>query len=154
MVDGTKSQAYSVVLNRVGRVMNVVDVTQPSEALAISAVAKALAAGQQGSVWPGRGRLRSYPLRQAAGRHRSAGISQGSWLPVTSSCWAQAGPVDSDRNRAAKRGVQRIPVREKRQLGNRLGKIEELEGLPDPGQRDEVLRPGRDRADDQGRQGQ
>jgi hypothetical protein len=43
IMDGTKSHAaHSVVLNRTGRVMNVVDVTQPSRPLAISAVAKAL----------------------------------------------------------------------------------------------------------------
>ena len=44
VMDGNKGRAaHSVVLNRVGRLMNVVDVTQPSQALAISAVAKALA---------------------------------------------------------------------------------------------------------------
>ena len=43
VIDGRRAGRPSVVLNRVGRVMNVVDVTQPSEALAISAVAKALA---------------------------------------------------------------------------------------------------------------
>jgi hypothetical protein len=44
VMNGTKSPtAHSVVLNRTGRVMNVVDVTQPSRALAISAVAQALA---------------------------------------------------------------------------------------------------------------
>jgi hypothetical protein len=42
VVDGTKSQAHSIVLNRTGRVMNVVDAVQPSQALAITAVAKAL----------------------------------------------------------------------------------------------------------------
>jgi hypothetical protein len=43
VMSGTKSRtAHSVVLNRTGRVMNVVDVTQPSRALAITAVAKAL----------------------------------------------------------------------------------------------------------------
>jgi hypothetical protein len=42
VVDGTKSQAHSIVLNRTGRVMNVVDAVQPSRALAITAVAQAL----------------------------------------------------------------------------------------------------------------
>jgi hypothetical protein len=42
VVDGTKSQAHSIVLNRTGRVMNVVDAAQPSRALAITAVAQAL----------------------------------------------------------------------------------------------------------------
>jgi hypothetical protein len=42
VVDGSKSQAHSIVLNRTGRVMNVVDAVQPSQALAITAVAKAL----------------------------------------------------------------------------------------------------------------
>ena len=42
VVEGTKSQVHSIVLNRTGRVMNVVDAVQPSQALAITAVAKAL----------------------------------------------------------------------------------------------------------------
>ena len=44
VMDGNKGRAaHSVVLNRVGRLMNVVDATQPSQAVAIGAVAKALA---------------------------------------------------------------------------------------------------------------
>jgi hypothetical protein len=43
VMNGIKSRtAHSVVLNRTGRVVNVVDVTQPSRALAITAVAQAL----------------------------------------------------------------------------------------------------------------
>jgi hypothetical protein len=42
VIDVSKDQAHSVVLNRTGRVMNVVDAAQPSKALAMSAVAKAL----------------------------------------------------------------------------------------------------------------
>jgi hypothetical protein len=42
-VDGEKTQAHSVVLNRSGRVVNLVDAVQRSEAIAIDAVAKALA---------------------------------------------------------------------------------------------------------------
>jgi hypothetical protein len=43
VMDGTNSRAvHSVVLNQTGRVINVVDVTQPSRALAITAVARAL----------------------------------------------------------------------------------------------------------------
>jgi hypothetical protein len=42
-VDGEKTQAHSVVLNRSGRVVNLVDAAQPSRAIAIGAVAKALA---------------------------------------------------------------------------------------------------------------
>jgi hypothetical protein len=42
VVDGNKSQAHAIVLNRTGRVVNVVDAVQPSQALAITAVAKAL----------------------------------------------------------------------------------------------------------------
>jgi hypothetical protein len=42
VADGSRTQAHSVILNRTGRVMNVVDAAQPSKALAISAVAKAL----------------------------------------------------------------------------------------------------------------
>jgi hypothetical protein len=41
-VDGKKKQAHSVVVNRTGRVMNVIDAVQPSRAIAIDAVAKAL----------------------------------------------------------------------------------------------------------------
>ena len=41
-VDGKKTQAHSVVVNRSGRVMNVVDAVQPTRAIAIDAVAKAL----------------------------------------------------------------------------------------------------------------
>ena len=41
-VDGEKTQAHSVVLNRTGRVVNLVDAAQPSEAIAMDAVAKAL----------------------------------------------------------------------------------------------------------------
>jgi hypothetical protein len=42
VMDASKGQAHSVVLNRTGRVMNIVDAAQPSKALAISDVAKAL----------------------------------------------------------------------------------------------------------------
>jgi hypothetical protein len=42
-VDGEKTQAHSVVLNLSGRVVNLVDAVQRSEAIAIDAVAKALA---------------------------------------------------------------------------------------------------------------
>jgi hypothetical protein len=42
-VDGDKTRAHSVVLNRSGRVVNLVDAAQPSRAIAIGAVAKALA---------------------------------------------------------------------------------------------------------------
>jgi hypothetical protein len=42
VIDASKGQAHSVVLNRTGRVTNVVDAAQPSKALAISDVAKAL----------------------------------------------------------------------------------------------------------------
>ena len=63
--------------------MNVVDAAQPSQALAITAVAKALAAGQQGSVRPGRGRVRRYPLRQGRAAAARVGMSQGSWLSET-----------------------------------------------------------------------
>jgi hypothetical protein len=42
VIDASKGQAHSVVLNRTGRVMNVVDAAQPSKALTISDVAKAL----------------------------------------------------------------------------------------------------------------
>jgi hypothetical protein len=40
---GKKTQAHSVVLNRTGRVVNVLDAAQPSDAIAVGAVAKALA---------------------------------------------------------------------------------------------------------------
>jgi hypothetical protein len=40
--DGKKTQAHSIVLDRSGRVMNVLDVAQPSQAIAMLAVAKAL----------------------------------------------------------------------------------------------------------------
>jgi hypothetical protein len=42
VVDASKDQAHSVVLNRTGRVVNVLDAAQPSKAFAMSAVAKAL----------------------------------------------------------------------------------------------------------------
>ena len=48
VVDVSKDQIHSVVLNRTGRVMNVLDAAQPSKALAIQAVAKAL--GQVNNV--------------------------------------------------------------------------------------------------------
>ena len=48
VIDVTKSRAHSVILNRTGRVVNVIDASQPSKALAISDVAKAL--GQVNSV--------------------------------------------------------------------------------------------------------
>jgi len=40
--DGKKKQAHSVVVNRTGRVLNVIDAVQPTRAIAIDAVAKAL----------------------------------------------------------------------------------------------------------------
>jgi hypothetical protein len=42
VIDVSKDQAHSVILNRTGRAMNVIDASQPSKALAIAAVAKAL----------------------------------------------------------------------------------------------------------------
>ena len=48
VIDVSKSRAHSVILNRTGRVMNIIDVSQPSKALAMTAVAKAL--GQVNSV--------------------------------------------------------------------------------------------------------
>jgi hypothetical protein len=48
VMDASKGQAHSVVLNRTGRVMNIVDAAQPSKSLAIGDVAKAL--GQVNSV--------------------------------------------------------------------------------------------------------
>jgi hypothetical protein len=41
-VDGKKTQAHSVLLNRTGRVVNILDAAQPSHAIAMNAVAKAL----------------------------------------------------------------------------------------------------------------
>ena len=40
VIDVSKSRAHSVVLNRTGRVMNIIDVSQPSKALAMTAVAR------------------------------------------------------------------------------------------------------------------
>jgi hypothetical protein len=48
VIDVSKGQAHSVILNRTGRVMNVVDAAQASKALAMIAVAKAL--GQVNNV--------------------------------------------------------------------------------------------------------
>jgi hypothetical protein len=48
VIDVPKSRAHSVILNRTGRVMNIIDVSQPSKALAMTAVAKAL--GQVNSI--------------------------------------------------------------------------------------------------------
>ena len=48
VIDVSKSRAHSVVLNRTGRVINVLDASQPSKALAMSDVAKAL--GQVNNV--------------------------------------------------------------------------------------------------------
>jgi hypothetical protein len=42
VIDVSKSQTHTVVLNRTGRVMNIIDAAQPSKALAMTAVAKAL----------------------------------------------------------------------------------------------------------------
>jgi hypothetical protein len=41
-VEGKKTQAHSVILNRTGRVVNILDAAQPSRAIAMNAVAKAL----------------------------------------------------------------------------------------------------------------
>ena len=154
VMDGNKGRAaHSVVLNR-GRPPHERGRRHPAVAGAgDKRRGQGTSGGQQGSVRPGRGRVRRYPLRQgrAATARRGSARVPGYRRPSSRRC--QACPMDCDRNRAAERGVQRIPVREKRQLGDRLGKIEELEGLPDPGQWDEVLRPERDRADDQGREG-
>jgi hypothetical protein len=48
VIDVSNHQAHSVILNRTGRVMNIIDAYQPSRALAITAVAKAL--GQVNNV--------------------------------------------------------------------------------------------------------
>jgi hypothetical protein len=42
VIDVSKRQAHSVILNQTGRVVNIIDAYQPSKALAITAVAKAL----------------------------------------------------------------------------------------------------------------
>ena len=51
-VDGGKTQLHTVVINRTGRVLNVIDATQPTKAIPAGAVAKASAAvtGRQCSV--------------------------------------------------------------------------------------------------------
>ena len=48
VIDVAKSRAHSVILNRSGRVVNIIDASQPSKTLAITAVAKAM--GQVNSV--------------------------------------------------------------------------------------------------------
>ena len=59
---GKKPEAHSIVLNRTGRIMNVIDAVHPSEAIAISAVAKALAQVSGKQCDPAGGACRSDPL--------------------------------------------------------------------------------------------
>jgi hypothetical protein len=62
IMDGPKSHAvHSVVLNRTGRVMNVVEVTQPARALAVSAVAKALGEVNKVQCGPAHGKCEGTP---------------------------------------------------------------------------------------------
>jgi hypothetical protein len=66
-IDVSKSRAHSVILNRTGRVVNVIDASQPSKALAMSDVAKALGqvnnvqCGPAGGECKGPARARDWP---------------------------------------------------------------------------------------------
>ena len=132
--------------------MNVIDAVQPSKALAITAVAKALGTGQQHSVRPGRRRVRRYPSVKdgpppmggdepgflAIGDLPPAGAKIAPWVatPVE--------PPKEEFNGSQCENVNWATV---------AAEVEELKGLPDPGEWEELLRPERDRADHQGRQG-
>jgi hypothetical protein len=61
VIDVTKRQAHSVILNQTGRVMNIVDAYQPSKALAITAVAKALAEVNKVQCGPAGGECNGTP---------------------------------------------------------------------------------------------
>ena len=104
-VDGKQKQAHSVVVNRTGRVLNVIDAVQPTRAIAIDAVAKALeqvnrvqcgAAGGpcdgRAAVTKGRRRL----VARARLPHR--------WRP--SAGRTQSGAVGCDPGRAAEGRLQ------------------------------------------------
>ena len=60
------------------------------------------------------------------------GDEPGSWPPETFPLRGPRSPRGCRFHRAAERGVQGIPVRDERELGNRVGEVEELEGLPHP----------------------
>jgi hypothetical protein len=66
VMDGTKSRAaHSVVLNQTGRVINVVDATQPSRALAITAVVRALGEVNKVQCGPAGGKCGGIPSVKA-----------------------------------------------------------------------------------------
>ena len=58
---GGKTEFRSLVLNRTGRVINVVDVAQPDKAVSVSAVAKALAASSAAECRPAGGSCSARP---------------------------------------------------------------------------------------------
>ncbi|HET9302861.1 MAG TPA: hypothetical protein VFO20_08795, partial [Propionibacteriaceae bacterium] len=61
VADGSKTRAHSVILNRTGRVVNVVDAAQPSKALAMTAVAKALEQVNKAQCGPAGGECEGTP---------------------------------------------------------------------------------------------
>ena len=135
-----------------GRVMNVVDAVQPSQALAITAVAKALQQVNNVQCGPAGGECGGTPSIKdgpppiggdkpgflATGDLPPAGPKVAPWVATEIEL-----PTDEFKGSA---------VRE-RELGNHPSQVEGRKDLPDPGHWDELLRPGRDRADHQGRQG-
>ncbi len=61
VANGSKTRAHSVILNRTGRVVNVVDAAQPSKALAMTAVAKALEQVNKAQCGPAGGECEGTP---------------------------------------------------------------------------------------------
>jgi hypothetical protein len=94
---GGKTEFRSVVLNRTGRVVNVVDVAQPEEAVSVSAVAKALAASSSAECRPAGGSCTARPKVKdgppPAGGDQPGFLATGDLPPVGKSTSSWAGTV-------------------------------------------------------------
>ena len=113
VIDVSKGQAHSVILNRTGRVMNVIDASQPSKAPAIAAVAKALGQVNNAQCGPAGGAVRRHGPRNR--RTTAAGWGR-TWVPCDrrpSPSSSEGRPVGAHGDRAAERGLQRIAVRDR-----------------------------------------
>jgi hypothetical protein len=109
VIDVTKRQAHSVILNRTGRIVNIIDAYQPSKALAITAVAKALGqvnsvqCGPAGGECSGTARLKDGP--PPMGGDEPGALAKGDLPPARAKIgpWV---PTESEQPKAELKGSQ------------------------------------------------
>ena len=94
---GGRTEFRTVVLNRTGRVVNVVDVAQPDEAVSVSAVAKALAGPSAAECGPAGGSCTARPTVKEgpppAGGDQPGFLATGDLPPVGKATSSWAGTV-------------------------------------------------------------